>query len=153
MKLILCLSAVLLLFTTPAFSELTVEDLEKIQGIVEKAVKASEQRLTEDIAAVKKEVVASEQRMQEYTSHEIAKVNIKIEAMDKRLTGEIKTLGERLNHIFMLVLALVAFIAVVVGVPQIVVAMQQKNIRAQDEKIELMQKQIEFLQRELETSE
>ena len=138
MKLILCLSALLLLFTTPAFSELTVDDLEEIQDIVEKEVKESEQRLKEDI------------------SHEIAKVYIKIEAMDRRLTGEIKaldsrltgeikaldsrqtsnfeTLGKRLDHIFMLVLALVAFIAVVVGVPQIIVAMQRKDIRSQDEK-------------------
>ena len=82
--------------------------------------------------------------------------------MDKRLTGQIKalesrqtrdfdTLGKRLDYIFMLVLALVAFVGVVVGIPQIIVAMQRKDIRAQDEKIETQQKQIEVLQQELET--
>ena len=134
MKLILCLSVLLLLSTAPvAFSELTADDLEKIREIVEKEVNESKQELKEDI------------------SQEIGKVYIKIEEMDRRLTGEIKTLGKRLNHIFMLVLALVAFVGVVVGIPQIIVAMQRKDIRAQDEKIEAQQKQIEALQQELET--
>ena len=149
MKLIVILSAALLLFTAPAFSELTVEDIEKIRSIV------------------KEETTASETRVKEYISQEIAKVNIKIEEMDKRLNGEIKgldthlsseikgldtrlggeikALGKRLDQLFTLVLALIAFIAVVIGVPQIIVAMQGKNQRAQDEKIEAQQKQIEAL--------
>ena len=151
MKLILCLSALLLLFTAPAFSELTVDDLEKIQAIVNE----SKKELKEDIAA-------SEQRMREYISYEIGKVNIKMEEMDKRLTNDIKalevsqtrdfeTLGERLDHIFLLVLALVAFVGVVVGVPQIIVARQRKDMRVQDEKIEAQQKQIEALLQEMDT--
>jgi hypothetical protein len=42
------------------------------------------------------------------------------------MTGEIRLLDKQLNGLFILVLALVAFIAVVIGVPQILVA--QKNI-------------------------
>ena len=76
MKLIVILGAALLCFTTSAFSKLTVEDIEKIRSIV------------------KEETTASETRVKEYISQEIAKVNIKIEEMDKRLTGEIKTLGQ-----------------------------------------------------------
>ncbi len=132
MKLITVLSVISLLFAVPAFSDLTAADIEKIRSIV------------------KEEGTASEARMKEYISQEIAKVNIKIEEMDKRLTGETKSLGERLNHIFMLVMALVAFIAVVIGIPQIIVAMQRKDIRTQDEKIEAQQKQIEALQQEIE---
>ena len=149
MKLIVILSAALLLFTAPAFSELTVADIEKIRSII------------------KEETAASETRVKEYISQEIAKVNIKIEEMDKRLNGEIKglhthlsskikgldtrlggeikALGKRLDQLFMLVLALIAFIAVVISVPQIIVAMQGKNQRAQDEKIEAQQRQIEAL--------
>lgn len=144
MKLIVILGAALLCFTTSAFSELTVEDIEKIRSII------------------KEETAASETRVKEYISQEIAKVNIKIEEMDKRLNGEVKgldarlggemkALGKRLDQLFMLVLALIAFIAVVIGVPQIIVAMQGKNQRAQDEKIEAQQKQIEALQLEMET--
>ena len=140
MKLILILSAGLLLFTASAFSELTVEDLEKIRSIVK-----------EEVDPVKEEIAKSEARMKEYVSQEIATVNVKIEEMDKRQTGAIEMLGKRLDHIFLLVLALVAFIAVVIGIPQIIVAMQQKDIRAQDEKFEAQQKQIEALLQDMET--
>ncbi len=62
------------------------------------------------------------------TAADIEKIRSIIKALDKHLTGEIETLGERLNHIFMLVMALVVFIAVVIGIPQVIVAMQRKDI-------------------------
>ena len=140
MKLILILSAVLLLFTVPAFSELTVEDLEKIRSIikeeidpVKEEIAKSETRMKAEIVAVKEEVTKSEARMKEY-------VNVRISEMDKRL-----------NNIFTVVLGLGTFIAVVIGVPQLVVAMQRKDIRAQDAKIEAQQKQIEALLQDMET--
>ena len=130
MKLILILSALLLLFTIPAFSELTVADLEKISSIVAE----SEKRLKEDIAELKQELKAD-------IAQEVGKVSVKIEER-----------GKSLNYIFAMVIALVALIAVVVGVPQIVVAMQEKkDHRARDEKIEVIRKQVEALQREMET--
>ncbi len=144
MKLILILSAGLLLFTVPAFSELTVEDLEKIRLIVKEEVTESEKDLKAEIVAVKEEgaksetrlkeeIVVSEKRMKEY-------INVKISEMDKRL-----------NNIFTVVLGLGTFIAVVIGIPQLVIAMQRKDQRAQDEKIEAQQKQIEALQQAIET--
>ncbi len=137
MKFILILSAVLLLFTVPAFSALTVEDIEKIRSIIK-----------EEITAVKKETIASETRVKEYVSQEIAKVNIKIEEMDRRLTGEIRSLDKQLDRLFALVMVLVAFVAVVIGIPQIIVAMQRKDIRAQDAKIEALQQEIETRRQE-----
>ena len=133
MRLILCLSALLLFFTIPAFSELTVDDLEKINSIVEKNVKEAEQRLKEDIAA-------TEQQLTKDISQETAKVYVKIEEM-----------GKSLNYIFAMVIALVALIAVVIGIPQFIVAMQQKEQRTLGEKIEAQQKQIEALQQAIET--
>ena len=140
MKLILILSVGLLLFTVPAFSELTVEDLEKIRAIikeeidpVKEEIAKSETRMKAEIVAVKEEVTKSEARMKEY-------VNVRISEMDKRL-----------NNIFTVVLGLGTFIAAVVGIPQLVVAMQRKDIRAQDEKIEAQQKQIEALLQDMET--
>ena len=130
MKLVTTLIMGLLLSITPAFGELTPADIEKIRSIV------------------KEEVTASETRMKEHVSQEIEKVNIKISEMDKRLTGEIQGLDKRLDQLFMLVLALVACIAVVVGVPQILVALQRKDLRAQDEKIEALQREMEALRQE-----
>ena len=155
MKSIMILSSVFLLFTTPVFGELTPADLEQIRSIV------------------KEEGAASEKRMKEYVSQEIGTVNVKIEEMDKRLTGkieemdkrltgkineldkrltsEIRGLDKRLDQIFLLVLALIGFMAVVVGVPQILVAMQRRSERAQNEEIEAMKKQIATLQEKMET--
>ena len=125
MKLILTLITVLLFFTAPAFSQLSETDLNKIRLVVKEEVETA--------------IDASEKRMKEYVSQEIGKVDIKISEMDKRLTGKIEaldknltdkiealekdlsgdmeTLGNRLNNIFLLTLGLLAFIAVVVGVP------------------------------------
>ena len=103
----------------------------------------SEERMKAEVAAsekrMKAEIVASEKRMREYVSQEIKGVNTTISEMDKQL-----------EQIFVLVIALVAFIGVVVGIPQIIVATQRRHQRAQDEKIEAQQKQIEALRHEME---
>ena len=144
----------LLFFSPPAFGELSNADLEKINAMFKE----------------------SEARMKEYVTQEIAKVNIRIDEMDKRLTAEIRAvekrfgdrfddvnkrfddvnkrlddMNKRLDNYFSLILALFAFVGVVIGIPQILVALQRKNQRAQDEKIEAQQQQIETLIAEIET--
>ena len=103
MKCILIMGAVFLLFTAPAFSELTVKDIEKIQEIVDK----SEKRL-------KEYVDKSEERLKEYVDK---KENIAVSERDKRW-----------QNIAILAIALVAFITVVIGIRQIIVARQNRNI-------------------------
>lgn len=144
MKLILTSTLLLLLLTVPAFSELTPADINKIRLIVKEEVEASEARMGKSIAAsearLRKEIAASEARLKDQLSLEISKVNVTIAEMDKRL-----------SNIFTLVIALMAFIAVVIGIPQIIVAMQRKDRLAQNEKIEAQQKQIEALLEQMET--
>ena len=125
MKLVMILSAALLLFAAPVFSELTPADIDKIRLIVKEEVEQT--------------VTASETRIKDQLSLEISKVNGTIAEMDKRL-----------SYIFTLVIALIAFIAVVIGVPQILVALQRKDQHAQGEKIEAQQKQIEAQQEQIE---
>ena len=147
MKLVIILSAALLLFAAPVFSELTPADIDKIRLIVkeevEQAVTASETRMSKSIEAsetrMSKSIEASETRIKDQLSLEISNVNGTIAEMDKRL-----------SYIFTLVIALIAFIAVVIGVPQILVALQRKDQHAQGEKIEAQQKQIEAQQEQIE---
>ncbi len=151
MRLTLILSLGLLIWALPASSELSLEDFEKIRTllredvriIVREEVAASEKRMQAEIAAsekrMKAEITASEKRIREYVSQEIQIVNMTISELDKRL-----------GQIFVLVIALVAFIGVVVGIPQIIVATQRRHQRAQDEKIEAQQKQIEAQQEQIE---
>ena len=113
MKLILVPILVFLIFITPVFSELTVDDLERIRTIV------------------KDEVTSSEKRVKEYVDLKIETVNVKVGEMDKRL-----------NHIFWLVIALIGFVAVVIGVPQILAAARGKEQQRQSERIEQLQMEV-----------
>ena len=121
MKTSVVLIGIFLLLNTSAFGELTQSDIEKIQSIVEK----------------------SEKQIKEY-------IDLKINELDTRLSGEIKALNDRLDQIFTLTIALIAFIAVVVGVPQIIVAMQRKDIIEQGERIKMQQERIEALRHEID---
>ena len=150
MKLCVFFSLILLCFSSPAFGELSAADLEKINAMFKE----------------------SEARMKEYVAQEIAKVNIRIDEMDRRLTSEIRAVDKRFDDVnkrlddtnkrfddvnnrlddqFLLLLALVGFIGVVIGIPQILVALQRKDQRVLDEKIEAQQQQIETLIAEIET--
>ena len=115
MKLYLFFIVGLLFFSTPVFGELSNADLEKINTMFKE----------------------SEARMKEYVTQEIAKVNLRIDALDQRLTSEIRSvdkrldgMNKRLDNYFSLLLALFAFVGVVIGIPQILVALQRKNQRA-----------------------
>lgn len=136
MKLMMILSAALLLFAAPVFSELMPADIDKMRLIVKEEV---EQAVTASETRMSKFIEVSETRIKDQVSLEISKVNGTIAEMDKRL-----------SYIFTLVIALIAFIAVVIGVSQILVALQRKDQRAQDEKIEAQQKQIETQQEQIE---
>ena len=147
MKFIVILSGTLLLFTTPAFAELSGEDFEKIRVLINdgnSAVKAEiltvEKRLIERIDT-------SEKHLKEYVTQEIGKVNLKIEEMDKRLTGEISNMDKRLDQTFTLVVVLITAVIAVVGVPMTIIlfqlSRQDKQQRSQDEKIEALQQQLE----------
>lgn len=88
MKLMMTLIVGLSFFNLTAYCQITDTDLNKIRSVV------------------KEEVETSEKRMKEYVTQEIEKVDIKLSEMDKRL-----------NHIFTLIITLIALIAVAVEVP------------------------------------
>lgn len=131
MKLILICITVLLIFTAPAFSELTVEDLEKIRSIV----KESEDRLKEDLkeseARLKVDLKESETRLREH-------IDSKASEMDKRL-----------NMVFGFVVALISLIVVVVGIPQIIMVWRGRGERTQAEQIQELRQEIETLKQHI----
>ncbi len=131
----------LLCFSTSAFGELSVEDLEKIRQIVDDV----EVRLGKRIDDVE---VRLEKRISE----------VKIE-LDKRITNEIGALGKRIDFqghlIIALIVAIIAFVAVPMGV---IVYQYNRNrdqqeaeiraIRDQQEEIKVLRQRIEELERE-----
>ena len=151
MKTITVLSGVLLLFTVSAFAELSGGDIEKIRLLFKEEISAVETRLTEKINT-------SQEHLKEYVTQEIGKVNIrieemdkrltgKIEEMDKRLTGEIDSMDKRLDQMFTLVVVLITAVIAVVGVPMTIIlfqlSRQDKKQRSQDEIIEALRQALE----------
>ena len=116
-KKVLLLAICFLILTTNAFAELTQSDLQKI----DKLIQASETRIKEYVdlkinaldAKLTGEIKALDER-----------VTGQIKTLDERVTGQIKTLDGRLTQVYGFVIALVALIAVAVGLPQILVARQ-----------------------------
>lgn len=120
MKLILISIIAFLIFTIPVFSELTVQDLEKIRSIV----KESEDGLREEIKK-------SEDGLKEH-------IDFKVSEMDKRL-----------NMIFGFVIALISLIVVVVGIPQIIMVWRGRGERTQAEQIQELRQEIETLKQQI----
>ena len=141
MKLILIAITTFLIFAAPVFSELTVEDLEKIRSIV----KESEDRLKEDLKAsedrLKEDLKASEKRLKE-----------DIETSERRLMQHVADkfgeVDKRLNIIFGFVIALISLIVVVVGVPQIIMAWRGREEQTQKQQIQELREEIEALKQQ-----
>lgn len=131
MKYTLFFSAAFLAILSPAFGELTPQDLDKIRLILKEEIAASEARLRAEIAAsearLREEIANSESNMKVY-------VDTKFEGMDKRLTLVVGFVS-----------ALIILIVVTVGIPQIIIAWRGQNERAQDRKIEELTREIEAL--------
>ena len=68
-----------------------------------------------------------------------------IAVSEARTKVQIDGLQKQIEMLFKLQLALMAFIAVVIGIPQIIVATQRKKQREQEEKIEALQAELNAL--------
>ena len=138
MKLILISITAFLIFAAPVFSELTVDDLEKIRSIVKESedrlkgdLKASEERLKGDIEKNHSSIKASEERLMKH-------IDDKFSEMDKRL-----------NMLSGFVIALISLIVIVVGIPQVLIAWRGKEERTQKEQIQELRQEIEALKQHI----
>ena len=96
---------VLCLVVSPVLGELTKEDLEAIETIIEK----------------------SEARTKEYIDSKYNQVTTKIDEMDKRLTAQIDGVDKRLVDMRSFLIGLMALIAVAIGVPAWIWNKSQKS--------------------------
>ena len=142
----------LLCFSTSAFGELSVEDLEKIRQIVDEAEVRLGKRIDDVEVRLGKRIDDVEVRLEKRISE------VKVE-LDKRITNEIGALGKRIDFqghlIIALIVAIIAFVAVPMG---IIVYQYNRNrdqqeaeiraIRNQHEEIRVLRQRIEELERE-----
>ena len=120
MRIIAILS--LLLLASPAFGELTKEDIRII---------------------VREEIAASEKRTREY-------IDLKIEALDKSLNAKIealdKSLNARIDDIRLIMIALIGLITAAIAIPQIIIAFKERGQKEMQTQIDQLRKQIEAMQ-------
>ena len=128
MKIVTILS-VLLLLASPAFGELTKEDLRTI---------------------IKEEITASEKRMKEYIDLKIDGVekslNARIDATNARIDALDKSLNGRFDDILTIMIALIALVTAAIAVPQIIIAYRDRGRQDMQSQIDQLRKQIEALQ-------
>ena len=103
----------LLLFVTPAFSELSDSDIQRIREIVQITVAAEGKQIRAEMTAA---IDASEKRMKEHLNTKISEVDTRIDGVDKRLNFAFTVLG----WLFALVIA-------ALGVPQLIIAFRQRG--------------------------
>ena len=105
---------------SPVLGELTKEDLQAIEAIIEK----------------------SEARTKEYIDSKYNQVTTKIEEMDKRLTSRIEGVDKRLTDQRNILIALIGFIAaVIIGQPWILNKLQKNSNKptlSEDQKTKYM---------------
>lgn len=100
-----------LIFATPAFSELSDSDLQRIREIVQITVAAEGKQIRAEMTAA---IDASEKRMKEHLNTKISEVDTRIDGVDKRLNFAFTVLG----WLFALVIA-------ALGIPQLIIAFRQ----------------------------
>ncbi len=109
MKNVILIIAGILILASPAVSELSDSDIERIREIVKVEVTESEQRLRGEITTA---INTSDKQMKDY--------------IDTKLDG----IDDRVNLIAALLVAIMALIVVAIGLPQLIIAIKQ---RGQDE--------------------
>ena len=103
----------ILLCVTPAFSELSDSDIQRIREIVQITVAAEGKQIRAEMTAA---IDASEKRMKEHLNTKISEVDTRIDGVDKRLNFAFTVLG----WLFALVIA-------ALGIPQLIIAFRQRG--------------------------
>ena len=142
----------LLLLVSPAFGELTKEDLRTI--------------LKEEVRPIiKEEIAASEKRTREHIDLKIETVNARIDGLDKSLNARIdavdqkltaridgldKSLNARIDDIRIVMIALIGLIAAAIAVPQIIIAYRERGQKELEKRQEDLQTEIRQLRAQIE---
>ena len=127
MKNLILIFAGILLFGTPAFSELSDSDIQRIREIVKVEVVSSEQRLREEMTAA---IRASEERMKVYVDAKISEVNsqfAQINSQFAQINNRIDGVDKRLNFAFTVLGWLFALVIATLGIPQLIIAFRQRG--------------------------
>ena len=147
-KTIILILLSLCLLNPTAFAELTQTDLSKINDLILASEKRMKEYVDLKIDALDKKLTGEINTVKEEIRTLDAKLTGQIDALDKKLTGEIKTVDGRVSLAIVFVVALIGLIAVAVGIPQFLLARRGKEMEAYLEKVEALSREIEALKQQ-----
>ena len=113
----------------PAFSELTVQDFDKIRLIVKEEIEDEVNPIKSEISSIKSEISSMKTEISSMKEN-VASLNGRVGGIEKQITW------------------LIGLIIVAVGIPQIVVAWRSRKDREQDKRIEELAREIESLKQQ-----
>lgn len=148
MKIIMLFVVGILLVNSPVFAALSTADIEKIESIVKGSEARMKEYVSQEIAKVNTKIDEMDKRLNIKIDEMDKRLTTRIDEMDKRLTVEIAAVDTQVGRNFNLVLGLIALIAVAIGLPQIITAWQGRKLREHTEKYEALQQEIEILKQE-----
>ena len=114
----------LLFFVTPAFSELSDSDLQRIREIVQITVAAEGKLIRTEMTAA---INDSEKRMKQYVDLKISEVKSEVNSKFAQVNNSIDEVGKRLNIAFTVLGWLFALVIAAIGIPQLITAFRQRE--------------------------
>jgi hypothetical protein len=108
---------VLFLVVSPVLGELTKEDLQAIETIIEKSEARTKEYIDSKYNQVTTKIDEMDKRLTTKIDEIDKRLTTKIDEMDKRLTAKIDGVDKRLVDMRSFLIGLMALIAVAIGVP------------------------------------
>ena len=147
MRIITILS--LLLLTSPAFAQLTKEDL---RTILKEEITASEKRTREyidlKIETVNARIDATNAKIEaldKSLNARIDETNARIDGVEKSLNAKIGALDKRMSDMWRLMMGLFGLVAATIAIPQIIIAFRNKDQKELEKRQEDLQTEIQQL--------
>ena len=141
----------LLLLASPAFGELTKED---IRTIFKEENAASEKRIKEyidlKIETVNARIDALDKSLNARIDAVDQKLSARIDGVEKSLNAKIDGLDKRMDNMWRLMIGLFGLVTATIAIPQIIIAYRDRGQKEMERSQKEMQTQIEQLRKELE---
>ena len=137
----------LLLLASPAFGELTKED---IRTIFKEENNASEKRLKEyidlKIETVNARIDALDKSLNARIDAVDQKLSARIDGVEKSLNAKIDGLDKRMDNMWRLMIGLFGLVTATIAIPQIIIAYRDRGRREMQTEIQQLRERLEALE-------
>ena len=159
MKTVTILS--LLLLASPAFSELTKEDLriiikeenaaseKRVKEYIDLKIDGVEKSLNARIDATNAKIDALDKSLNDKIDAVEKNLNDKIDALDKNLNARIDDVNEKFNRVWLVILGLIGLITAAIAVPQIIVAYRDRGQKEMEKRQDTLETELQVLREQL----